>query len=231
MKNTEIIRNKILSYRVGELINIGELYKKEFSYLTTNQAFIKNIERMTKKGVLLKVSKGIYSRPNITKYGILMPTIDDIINKYTNNETGMVVGYALYNNLNLSTQISKQTIIYSNSIQGETKTILNIKIIKVELKFDSEIRKTVEFLEVLSNFNNIQDLNKNAFIKLTKEFSLNYKEDILNKVLANIKYKKSTIAFLNNILNFYEVDNGLYNLLSSFSKYDYIPMEKIYEFA
>ena len=48
-------------------------------------------------------------------------------------------------------------------------------------------------------------------------------------VIANISYKKSTIAFLEEILEYYQITNCLSEYLSSLSDYKYPKMEEIYE--
>ena len=43
------------------------------------------------------------------------------------------------------------------------------------------------------------------------------------------KYKKSTISFLSDVLNHFEVENNLDSYLSKLSKYNHMHMEDIYE--
>ena len=55
--------------------------------------------------------------------------------------------------------------------------------------------------------------------------------DVTDYVIEKMNYKKSTISFLNNILNYFSVDNHLDKYLSSLSKYNHRSMEEIYELA
>ena len=64
------------------------------------------------------------------------------------------------------------------------------------------------------------------FIKKLAEF---YDDEIFRKVIMSINYKKSTIAFLREILNFYGIKNNLNMYLSSLSEYKYPRMEEFYE--
>ena len=84
-------------------------------------------------------------------------------------------------------------------------------------------------LEVLQNYYEIQDLNHKTFYNYAKAFSMQYNEKATNYILKNMSYKKSTISFLNNILNHFEVENNLNQYLSSLSKYKHISMAEIYE--
>ena len=87
----------------------------------------------------------------------------------------------------------------------------------------------IHSLEVLQNYYNIQDINNLSFRKFTKKIADCYDEEIFKKVISAISYKKSTIAFLREILNFYDVKNNLNIYLSSLSEYKYPRMEEIYE--
>ena len=141
----------------------------------------------------------------------------------------MIIGYHLFNKLNLTTQVSKKITLYSTNVESETKNIRNIEIKNISLKINDEYKKIIEMLEVLQSFNKIQDLNYNAFYEYARNFSKEYNEDILKKVLVEKKYKKSTISFLRNILNYFEIRNELDKYLSSLSKYNHIDMEEVYE--
>ena len=83
--------------------------------------------------------------------------------------------------------------------------------------------------EVLQNFDKIQDINYRSFYKYVSEFALEYNEKIVNYVISKMGYKKSTIAFLRNILNYFKVKNSLNQYLSDVSKYNHKTMEDIYE--
>jgi len=76
--------------------------------------------------MLAKVSKGVYCRPRKTRYGIILPSEQEIVDTFTKNELGMVVGYRLYNTLNLTTQVSKNAEVYSSGFEGKTKRIANV---------------------------------------------------------------------------------------------------------
>jgi hypothetical protein len=56
-------------------------------------------------------------------------------------------------------------------------------------------------------------------------------DETFRKVISTINYKKSTIAFLQEILNFYGKENNLNMYLSNLSEYKYPKMEELYETA
>ena len=231
MSDVEIITNYINKYSKNQLIFASELYKNKINGLVSETSYYKTLERMVNASKLLKVSKGIYYIPENSRFGLVPISSDEIVDSFTKNKKGMVVGYYLYNKLNLTTQIAKNVDIYSSKIKSLKKEIRNVKLVKVDLSFNEKVIRQIELLEVLQNFGYIEELNFYCFIKFIEEYVKYFEEKTTNLILEKIRYKKSTIAFLNYILNYYKIDNSLGKYLSSLSKYNYPSMEKLYEFA
>ena len=229
MQSNNIIKNKLLNFKENELIFASKLYKTELYNQVSETAFYKTLERMCKSGELVKIAKGTYHLPKISKYGIVPPSDNEIIFEFTKNDTGTIVGYSLYNALNLTTQVAKSIEIMSSTIENFTKTIRNIVVHQVQIDYTENVKNMIHSLEVLQNYYNIQDINNLSFTKFTKKLADSYDEEIFKKVMSAISYKKSTIAFLREILNFYNVKNNLNIYLSSLSEYKFPNMEEIYE--
>lgn len=230
MNYCNIIKEELNRYSENEMIFASKLYKEKlYKKNVTETSFYKVLERMCLSNELSKLSKGVYYYPKKSKFGIIPISDEEIISSYIEKNNGMIIGYLLFNKLNLTTQVSKKITLYSTNVEGETKNIRNIEIKNISLKINDEYKKIIEMLEVLQSFNEIQDINYNAFYEYARNFSKEYNEDILKKVLVEKKYKKSTISFLRNILNYFEIRNELDKYLSSLSKYNHIDMEKVYE--
>ena len=116
----------------------------------------------------------------------------------------------------------------SSALEVFSKTIQNVVVRKSGLKYDKDIENMVHVLDVLQNFNTIQDIDYKAFVKFSCEFAHNYSNAVFEKVISEEKFKKSTISFLKNVLNYYGVSNNLDRYLSSMSKYSHPKMEEIY---
>lgn len=231
MKYIDIVKNEINKYKENELIFANKLYKQKFFRKIPEPTFYKIIERMYKLGELMKLAKGTYYIPKQSKYGVVPISDEEIISAFTKNNTGVVIGYKMYNNLNLTTQISKKIDIYSSEIVEYKKVFRNVIVHQVNLNYNKKIIEMINALEVLKNFDEIEDLNYLKFIDFARDFSLNYDEKIFEKVHREIKYQKSTIAFMREILNFYNINNNLNLYLSNLSNYNYLKMEEIYEIA
>ena len=225
------IKRELAHYKENELIFASKLYRAKLHKQVTEASFYKTLERMCKSGELVKIAKGTYHLPKISKYGVIPPSEKEIISAFTENGTGIIVGYSLYNALNLTTQIAKSINVMSSAIEGFTKTIRNITIKQVQINYSENIKTMINALEVLQNYYEIQDINKFAFISFTKELAEKYNEEAFKEVISIINYKKSTIAFLQEILNFYGKKNNLNKYLSSLSEYKHPKMEALYEAA
>jgi len=226
------VKNKIEEYPVRELIVASRFLKENLTYIPEN-TYYKSLERMVKKGELQKLAKGVYCRPKITRFGKILSGEQDILNYYTGkkNSTGIVIGYRLYNNYGITTQVSKIIEIYSNILEEEKKTIKNIQIKKINLSINSEIKKAIEQLEILQHYNEIEDVNENGFISLISTIAESYSNEVFINVLSNIKYKKRTIAFLESILNYNNIRNTLSQFLNGISKYKIPLIGELYESA
>lgn len=231
MKSNPVVRNALEEFKENELIIASKLYREKLSDEIGEAAYYKTLQRMCESGELVKIAKGTYHLPKKSKYGIVPPSEKEIITAFTENETGTVVGYSLYNALNLTTQISKTITVMSSALEGLTKSIRNIVVQQMPLEFSKEITDMVHGLEVLQNFNSIQDINYSAFLKYTEELASSFDVEAFKEIVSTKAYKKSTISFMQEILNHYKVKNNLNEYLSSLSDYKHPRMEELYEAA
>lgn len=231
MKGNPIVRNTLAEFEANELIIASKLYKEKLSGQITEAAYYKTLQRMCESGELVKIAKGTYHLPKVSKYGIVPPSEKEIVTAFTENETGTVIGYSLYNALNLTTQIPKTITVMSSALEGLTKLIRNVIVYQVPLEFSKEITSMIHGLEVLQNFNSIQDINYSAFLRFSEELALSYNPEIFEEIVNTKTYKKSTISFLYEILNYYNVQNNLNKYLSALSEYKHPKMEELYEAA
>ena len=229
MKSNPVVKNALAEFKENELIVASKLYREKLSGQIGESAYYKTLQRMCESGELVKIAKGTYHMPKVSKYGIVPPSEKEIISAFTENETGTVVGYSLYNDLNLTTQIPKKITVLSSALEGLTKSIRNVVVYQVPLEFSKEITSMVHGLEVLQNFNSIQDINYSAFLSYTEQLAESFNAGAFEKILSVKKYKKSTISFLRELLCYHSVNNNLSEYLSSLSEYKHPKMEELYE--
>lgn len=231
MKSNAIVKNAVLEFNENELILASKLYKEKLSEYVSEAAFYKTLQRMCDSGELVKIAKGTYHLPKFSKYGIVPPSEKEIVSAFIENKTGTIIGYSLYNSLNLTTQIPKTVVVVSSSIDSFTKSIRNVIVHQMPVEFSEEIQNMVHALDVLQNFNSIQDINYTAFLNYTEELASRFNAAAFEKIISVKSYKKYTISFLHEILNFYNVQNNLSKYLSTLSDYKHPKMEELYETA
>lgn len=231
MSSRAIVEQALSSYPINQLILASKLYTEFFSTQMTEQAYYKTLQRLCEKNILAKIAKGIYCKPMETRFGTVLPSSKEIVNEFTKNSTGTVVGYSMYNALNLTTQVAKNIEVYSANMDEQQKKVGSVYLTKCQMNFHKDAIRTIQILEVLQHYDTIQDMNNYSFLRLCEEYSGNYNADACKYVLSKIKYSKRTIAFLRNILNFHGVKNSLNEYLSSLSEYRIPSMEELYETA
>jgi len=128
----------------------------------------KALERLQKKGVIKKLSKGIFYKPNITVFGELKPREEEILRPYLYEDgkrLAYITGTSLYNQLNLTTQVpamykiaSADKRIYIN--RGRIKA----KPVKSYAPVTEENYRTLGFLDAIKDLNSIPDVNKKSAV-------------------------------------------------------------------
>jgi hypothetical protein len=231
MNNKKLIKEYFETLDDNEIVTASVLYKEKFLNVMTEQNYYKILERLTKEETISKVSKGLYKKANKNKYGIIDISEKELIKQFVQNEAGMEIGMKLFVDLNLSTQISKKRKLLSSNINSQTKIINNISVKKVNLRFDSNHKKIITCLEILQNYNNVEDFNWIVFVNKLEDFIIGYNDEVFTEVVSNIKYKKKTISFYKMILDHYHILNSLNQYLSSLSFYNHPTMEDLFDFT
>ena len=219
MNNVTIVENAIKKIPINKIFKASETYILLEGITELN--YFKILGRMAQKDQIKKASKGCYYRPSKTKYGNKAMSEAEILNKYIrNHKNGFEIGYGLYNELGLTTQIPIKREFVCNTIEGKQKKVNNLYLYKYQIKLNSDSKNTIEFLEVLQNYSKIEDLNNEVFLSYSKNYCVNYEEHIVDEIIARVNYKKSTLAFLKEILDFNQISNKIGKYLSTLSKYN-----------
>jgi len=229
MTYSKVIESKIMNLPVNEIFFASEKYEI-FVEGVTELNYYKVLERMYKKNKIAKVSKGIYYIPKKSKFGNIPISESEIINSIIKEKyEGIEIGYGLYNSLGLTTQITKHRNFYCNSIYNTNKKIKSNFFEYLNMEFNENNICTIQTLEILQNYSKIENLNNAAFIKHINILKTCYNDSETNKVLKQIKYKKSTIAFLQELLEYLNIQNTLEKYLSKLSKYNIPNWKENYE--
>ncbi len=166
------IEKQINGFEKGNTFTYKDLDIKKEKYSTV----AKILERLIKKGIIKRVSTGIFYKPKKTVFGELNPDEEQIITPYlykNGKRIAYITGLLLYNKMGLTTQIPK-TI----SIASTKKRIYinkgNIKASAVRSYIDvsDENYKLLELLDAIKDFKKIPDLNIKSGIKILQNIIL-----------------------------------------------------------
>lgn len=223
---SEQIRNTISDIPCNEIFVASELKKKQLPEVT-DAIFYKTLERMTKQNKLVHLTKGLYYRPTVEEGKVIPVGEDVIVDYYVECNKGMLVGEGIFVEKGISSAPEKRIELISNKLSEAKKHIGEIEIHRTEMKLEESTILTIQVLEMLQNYSKVKDLDKRRFISYLHDFANDYSDEVTEYVLRNRKYKKSTIAFLARILEWYGVFHSLNDYLSPLSEYKIPTIEEL----
>jgi len=166
----------------------------------------KTLQRLVKKGVLLRISKGIYYYPKIDKIlGILYPTAEEIAKSIAKRDKAKIIPTGVYAQhlLGLSTQIPMNVVYLTDGSARKIKignqTIVFKKTSPKNLYFESKLSSLIiQSLKSLKK-DNVNETIKQKLIDIIKQSEEveNIKKDMMNapiwiqKIMLEILLKLS----------------------------------------
>ena len=201
MNYTKIIREYCLQ-NPGEVFDMSYEHNKHFP-MVPYRTFCKILSRLEEEGIIRSYSKGVYII-NADKY-----KDDPIIAFYASEDTGVVVGYKMYNDLGITDYQEKPIIIYTNAMDTSAKNIGDdYKIIHVDITFfDKRVKQLIICLELIQNRNSIKECNIITLDEILIDYLQYYNDINFYEIVKNIHYSYSTIVTLEEILNNLHVPN------------------------
>lgn len=195
------IETQIGKIKDGETFTYQDLSIRKEEYTAT----AKTLERLIKKGKIKRISTGVFYKPLQTVFGELKPNEEEVIKPYlfkNGERIAYITGILLFNKVGLTLQIPKEIKIAS---RGKRITILkgNIKATAVKSYADVTDRNyyLLELLDMLKDFKQIPDLDKESAIKIIKNKlkELSQKE-IKQLIKLCLLYPPRVRAFLGALL-------------------------------
>jgi len=231
MKVAQKIEKQIKKLKEGTTFKYQQLSIESSEY----SAAAKAIERLIEKGVIKRVSTGIFYKPKQTIFGELKPNEQELLKPYlfkNNKRIAYITGLSLYNRMGLTTQVPRNIKIASRD-KRITVSVGNIKgnPVKSYVDVTDENFSLLEILDALKDFKKIPDLDKNVGIKIISNQlkKLNIKE-IKQLIDCALSYPPRVRAFLGALLEKMDLSIELKTLkksLNPLSEYNYGINEKI----
>jgi len=130
----------------------------------------KVLERLQKKGIIKKISKGVFYKPEQTIFGELMPDYSEQLNLYL-YENGKRIAYetgaSLYNRMNLTTQVAFRIKIASRGKRiSINRGALKAKAVKSYAEVTESNYDLLGFLDAIKDIKHIPDCSVKKAVKL-----------------------------------------------------------------
>lgn len=161
--------------------------------------------RMVKSGQLDKIGRGKYYKPELSVFGKIAPSLNEIIKDllYDNGEpSGYITGYTIWNQMGLTTQISDTiTIGTSRRRDAMERGRYRIRFISQANKITKGTIPLLQILDAIKLIKQIPDANINDSVATLKRLIVNLNEQNISK-LVNLskKYPPRVRALLGAIL-------------------------------
>jgi hypothetical protein len=213
MKVIEKIERTINSMLEGTTFKYQQLDIEQSEY----SAAAKAIERLIKKGIIKRVSTGVFYKPKQSVFGELKPGDEELLKPYIfhlGKRIAYVTGGSLYNRMGLTSQVHN-TIKVASREKRVTTTIgkTRVKPVKSYVDVTNDNYYLLEILDALKDFKTIPDLDKRSAIAMLK-YKINLlSENDRNKMLRYAqKYPPRATALLGAILELSGKKNSIESL-------------------
>ena len=121
MNNEFLINETTLKQRIEAMPEDCILFRSDFPEYHTE--FVGSIlSELTTEGVLVKIAHGIYAKPRKSKFGIVFPSVDKVVQAIATRDNAKVLpsGMTALNALGLSTQVPMN---YTYLTTGSERTV------------------------------------------------------------------------------------------------------------
>lgn len=216
MKVKEYVTKKIERFPKGFVFT----YENIIIEVNDKEAVIKNLNRMVASGKLSKLSKGRFYKPEITPFGKLEPNeyqvAKDLLEK-KGKFIGYLTGLVIFNQLNLTTQISNVIQVGRNETRPAfQRGKYKISFIKQKNKISKENIPLLQILDAIRYIKEIPDADMQflckRFLNILSKLSPKNKTVLIRLAL---NYSPATRALLGALIDKLGDDNLTEKLQSS----------------
>jgi hypothetical protein len=202
MNYTKTLR-EFFSQNQGHIFDVQYEQNHRFS-LIPYKTLLKILNRLEEEGIVSSIAKGVYIVNSDQELDI-----DKAINDYyVERFSGMMIGKEMYNYYDIGDQDEDIVEIYTNKIISNNKSIGKYHLIKFDTDFYDEVVRLVTALELIEKVSTIKDINYIRYNE-EKEAGVNsYTDEIFKEIITNHKYKYSTIATLDEMLDRFSIENN-----------------------
>ena len=221
------IRKRINQLPEGKTFGYNDLCIAKENYLTAAKA----LERIQKEGLIKKVSKGVFYKPQQTVFGELEPVYSELLRSYL-FENGKRIAYetgsSLYNKLGLTTQMAFQIKIASRKKRiNINRGALQAKAVKSYADVNENNYQILGILDAAKDIKNIPDCSVQQALRRLCSILQTYNEKQTDALIKYaLLYPPRVRALVGAILEQIGRENkGLDNLYASLNPLSTIKLE------
>ncbi len=148
MTKDEVLLNKMKQ---------GQVYRRA-DLLTHSSAVDRHLDRLVKKNKLVKVSPGVYLRPNQSAFGVVPPDDRALVKTFLKDDRFLVNSFSNYNQLGLGlTQLYQNNMVYNYKRFGEFELGGKKFFFKRIPKFPKSLSKEFLLVDLLNNLKELPE--------------------------------------------------------------------------
>ena len=176
MKLAEQIRTWLIRIPEGKTFGYADLDIVKTEYTTAAKA----LERMQKEGIIKKVSKGLFYKPEQTVFGELKPDYQEQLRPYLFEKGKRIAyetGFSLYNRMGLTTQMAFRIKIASRSKRiSINRGALRADAVKSYTEVTDANYELLGFLDAIKDIKSIPDCTVSKAVKIISSNIINLNE-------------------------------------------------------
>jgi len=202
MKTSDYITSVINRFPNGYVFTYADFMRD----VNQREAVIKALNRLAGSEKIAKLSKGRYYKPETTVFGTLEPDVNQVVKDLLENKgkvTGYLTGYAIYNRLGLTTQVSNAMQIARKQMRPPLNR--GRYSISFVLQKNTITKQNIPLLQLLDALRNIKKIPDTDILSACKRFLAIFKslseEDKNSLVRLSLKYPPFVRALLGALLD------------------------------
>lgn len=225
MNTAKYIKKQLESIPLGKLFTYDDLGVDNNDFIAASKV----LSRLVSKGTIKRYQKGVYYLPKQSVFGELKPDNSQLLQLYLfekNKPIAYITGTSLYNQLGLTTQVSK--VIRLASLDKEIKVNKGTLIIKPAKSYAPISKKNIpllQLLDVAKDFKNIPDANRETIIRFLKNkitgFSSKERKEFVTLATSYPPKVAALIGAILESLGFAVLSQSLKQKINSLSTYSF----------
>jgi len=219
------IRNRIASLPIGKIFGYADLEISKADYQTA----AKVLERLQTKGLIKKLSKGVFYKPEQTPFGELRPDYDEQLRNYlfvNDKREAYETGFSLYNRMGLTTQTAFRIQIASRSKRiFINRGSLKATAVKSYAEVTESNYEILGYLDALKDIKRIPDTSVSKVVKIISgKIKLLTAKQIVSLMEYALCYPPRVRALVGAIMESLQVSTNTDSLMESLNPFTKIKL-------